>query len=239
MSSIGDLITDAFTEIRVARAGDVLAPEVMADGLSVLNRLFDFWNSKRRALYADQYVDYTLTPSLSPHTIGPGGTFNVTARPVEIEAIALNLGGGVFTPPLNNRSAGWYSALGAPNLTGSIPTDFYYKADWPLGAIYFFTIPTTAYAARVWTRKLLAAVVDTDTFTMPQGYQHAITMRLAVMLAPRYGQTASEDTKTAARMAEAQIFENNDDDPPRLTCDSGIPSASSGGRFDFLTRTPV
>jgi hypothetical protein len=48
---VSDLITDAFTEIRAARAGDVLAPEQMAWGLGKLNRLLDRWNANPRASY--------------------------------------------------------------------------------------------------------------------------------------------------------------------------------------------
>jgi hypothetical protein len=77
----GDLVTEALKEIRAARAGDVPSPDDMADGVSILNRIIDFWNANQRTVYSEDFQDFTLVPSLSPHTIGPTGTFNITQRP--------------------------------------------------------------------------------------------------------------------------------------------------------------
>lgn len=234
MPTIGDLVTSAFTEIRMARAGDVLSPEDMAWGLYVFNRLLDLWNADRRAVYNETFTDVTLTPSLSPHTIGPGGTFVVTQRPVTIEAIAINLGSNLYTPPLNVRDAAWYQAQSAPALTSPLPTDFYFDPAWPLGKIYFWPVPTTAYGVRVWVRGLLAAVLQTDTFTLPPGYQAALELTLAEEIAASCGQTASPSTTRRAKNARATVFGDNDVIPDLITADAGMPRASGGG-FDYRT----
>lgn len=237
--TIGDMVTSALSEIRIARAGDVLAPEAMSRGVYVFNRLVNLWNADHRKGYADLFTDYTLTPSLSPHTIGPGGTFNVTERPVALLDAAVNLGGSPpVLVPIDVQDAAWYKRQAIPGLTMSYPTDVYFQTAWPLGKLYFFPVPTTAYGVRLWTRVSLAAVVDTDTFSLPQGYQAALELTLAEELAPSFGQSLDDDLKTRARMARATVFGNNDDVPRIATCDSGIPSSDSAGAwFDINTRS--
>ena len=75
MPTISEMVTQSFVENRVARAGETLEPENMALGLYVFNRRLDSWNANHRAVYSEQFNDsLTLTPALSPHTIGPSGS---------------------------------------------------------------------------------------------------------------------------------------------------------------------
>lgn len=234
MPTVGDVVTSALTEIRAARAGDVVKPADMTLGIYLLNRLLDLWNADERKVYADRFTDFTLTPSLSPHTIGPSGTFTATVRPVRLLSAAVNLGSGVFTP-LDVRDAEWYASQTVPALTSTFPTDVYYQPEFPLGKLYFWPVPTSALSVRLWTRALLASVVQTDDFSLPPGYQEALELTLAERLAPAFGEGASEETKTAARAARATIFGNNDDVSLKLTSDAPT-SGNGGGWFDYRTR---
>lgn len=241
MASIGDLITGALTEIRVARAGDVVNPEDMALGLYQCNRLLDEWNADRRAVYSENFADFTLTPALNPHTIGPAGVFNTGAtstRPVSIEFISINLGTAaapIFVP-VTMRGDEWYANQPVPAMTNSVPTDAVYSPDWPLGNIYFFGVPTTAYRVRIWSRVLLAAVAQTDTFSLPPGYQTALELTLAENLAPSFGQSVAASTSKRANDARARIFGNNDSVPNLMTRDAGMPGGGSGSGFNWKAR---
>ena len=219
------MVTQAFTEIRVARAGESLEPENMALGIYLVNRLLDQWNASERAVYSEDFNDYTLTAALSPHTIGPSGTFNVTIRPQRILAAAINVGSNIFTP-INLRDAAWYARQSAPAITESVPTDLYYMPDWPLGRLYFYGGPSTAYTVRLWTETLLAAVAQGDTFAMPPGYQTAIELTLAEDLAPSCGQSVGADLARRAREARALIFGLNDPRPHLVTADAGLTTGS-------------
>ena len=222
MPTIGDSIDQAFTEIRVRRAGETLEPENMALGLALYNRLLDQWNANQRAVYSEQFNDsLTLTPALSPHTIGPSGSLNLTVRPNRLFAVQINLGSSVFTD-VNVRDAAWYSEQSTPAISESVPTDVYYKPDWPLGRMYFFGVPSTAYAVRLWYETLLASVAQTDTFSMPPGYQAAIELTLAEELAESLGQSVSAKLERRAREARAIIFGNNDREPRIRTADAGL-----------------
>ena len=222
MPTIGDSIDQAFTEIRVRRAGETLEPENMALGLTLWNRLLDQWNANGRAVYSEVFNDsLTLTPALSPHTIGPSGTLVVSVRPTRLYAVQLNLGSSVFVN-LNVQDSTWYQAQTVPAISESVTTDVYYKPDWPNGRMYFYGVPSTAYAMRLWYETILAAVVQTDTFTMPPGYQTAMELTLAEDLADSLGQSVSVSLERRAREARALIFGNNDKVPRLVTADAGL-----------------
>jgi hypothetical protein len=233
MPTISEVVSSGFTEIRMARAGDVINPEDMTWGLYVLNRILDLWNADTRKVWTSGYTDYTLTPALSPHTIGVGGTFNVTQRPVRLEAAAINLGSNTFTQ-LNVRDAAWYEQQPVPAISTTLPTDVYYEPAWPLGKLYFWGVPSTAYSVRLWTRALLAQVALTDTFSLPPGYQAALELTLAEALASSGGQTPSAMTVQSAKDARAVIFGNNDVSLDAI-CDAGIPCDDRGGGYDYRT----
>lgn len=240
MPTITDILTDALIELRVARAGDVINPDDADVALRIFNRLLDAWNADDRAVYNDTFTDYTLTPSLNPHTIGPGGTFNVTVRPSSLEAAALNLGGSpnVFTP-ITVRDYVWYAGRSVPALTMAVVTDVYYAPDWPLGKLYFFGVPTTAYGVRLWARGILANITDpTIAFSLPPGYQDALTLTLAEWAANAFGQSAGAIASRASE-ARALIFGQNDETPRISTTDSGMPSEGSarGSAFNWMNRS--
>ena len=234
MPTIGDSIDQAFTEIRVRRAGETLEPENMALGLALYNRLLDLWNGDGRAVYSEAFsTALTLTPSLSPHTIGPSGNLDITVRPVRLLSVEINIGSSVYVP-VNVRDAAWYQEQSTPAVTESVPTDVYYKADWPLGRMYFFGVPSTAYGTRIWYHTILVAVAQTDTFSMPPGYQTAIELTLAEDLADSLGQSVSASLARRAREARGLIFGNNDTVPRIVTADAGL---NSGGAQDIDWRT--
>jgi hypothetical protein len=236
MATWTDIITEAFLEIRVARAGDVLSSDLFARGLRVANSIIDQWNAERLRVYADMFVTNTLTPSLQTHTIGPSGTWTQTSRPVSIEGASVLLG-GTDNPktPIVIRDAQWWNDQTVPSVTAAFPTDLYYQPDWPNGSIVFWPIPTTAYQVELWVRMLLSAVTNpTADFSLPPGYQRAIELTLAEALAPGQGQTFSEEQKTAARDAREIAFGNNVVIPNLRTLDAGMPGSRGGG---YLYRT--
>lgn len=230
----------ALAEIRVARAGDVVSPDDQDDALAIFNELLDALNAEERALYTNNITTFTLTPSLQPHTIGLAAntpTFTVTiARPADIKFANLVLTN--VTPnvriPLNLRDEAWWMDQRVRGLTSSIPTDLFYASDWPNGAINLWPVPLTAYGLELNYSTLLAQVAATDTFDLPAGYQQALRLTLAELLAPAFGQTVAQSTKDKARDARARVWGNNDTIPNLCTRDAGMPGGSGGG-WNFMT----
>ncbi len=228
--AVSDLITGALGEIRAARAGDVPSAENMALGLSLLNELFDQMTAADRAPFSVTYTTSTLTPSLNPHLIGPTGssTFVVTERPTEIPALDIVLQTNVrlaVTP--SDRM--WWMGLTAPAVTASVPLNYYYEASWPNGQLFFWPVPSVAYAV-YWQQStsFSSAVTLASTFDMPQGYPRYVRLTLAMMLAPAFNQTPSPETVRGQIEAAAIVYGNNDRIPRLNTRDAGMPGGNRG-----------
>lgn len=233
-------LTAALTEIRVARAGDVVEPDMMDLALVLFNELLDAWNAEQRALYTGQFVTDTLTPALQPHTIGAVAntpTIEVgIARPSQILAanLLITAADGNIRIPLTLRDEEWWMDVRARNITSAIPTDLYYSPDWPNGSIYLWPVPSAAYGIELNIATLLSQMALTDDFSLPPGYLQALRLTTAERLAPSFGQSVSQSTAQAAREARARVFGNNDTIPNLNTRDAGMPGGRSGG-YNFLT----
>jgi hypothetical protein len=231
---VTDFLALTLSEIRVVRGGGSPQPASQDLALSVCNELLDFWAATDRALFSVDFTTYTLTPSLQPHTIGPTGTFVVSRRPVAILDANLVLANNI-TSDLTLRDRVWWGDLTNPTLSSTIPTDLYYEPSWPLGKLNLWPVPLTAYGIMLETRSELSNLAIGDTFNLPQGYQLALRMTLAEMLAPHFNQAFTPDQTRRARDARAQVWGNNDQIPPLNTRDAGMPSGSRGCTYDYRT----
>lgn len=210
--AVNTIVGEAFTELNVLMPGVSIpaAPGQLA--LSKLRQILDNWNAERDKVWAERFLTGTLTPSLSPHTIGPGGTFDQDIRPVSIEGCSLNLNN--TTPnvyvPIDLIDSQIYEALSVPGISTSIPTAVYYETSWPLGNLYFYPIPNTAYGVRFRLRTLLSTDLTlADDLDMPPGYQEALTLTLAEALATPSGRAVPLQTARAAARARGRIGANN------------------------------
>lgn len=230
-----NLCEDAAREIGVFGEGNSLVPADANFMLGVLNRLLDNWNAERAAVYASAFNTFTLTPALSPHTIGPtGATFTMAVRPVSLTSAALILSGGSMPIylPMNIRDNQWWAEQTTPTLSTSIPTDVYYQPDFPLGKLFFWPVPTVAYQVDLETRVLLAQVALTTVLdtVLPPGYRDALTLTVAEQSCRAFGRPVTPDLMASAAKSRARIFANNDVTPNLVTQDSGMPS----GRGSYL-----
>lgn len=232
------ICSDALIEIGALAAGETATPEDLDLALGKVNRLFDNWNAERCAVFADVFTTFTITPSLSPHTIGPTGTFVVTQRPMEIPDGGAGLVLVASNPdvriPITVRDAQWWAGQSVKALTSAIPTDLYYEPTWPNGNLFLWPVPTVANGLELQLRTLLAAITLDTTFSLPPGYRDAITLTLAESLVSPLG-AASKVAPTLpadATKARARIFGANDVTPRIATQDAGMPT-NRGPRATF------
>lgn len=246
--SVNDFVRLALVENRVARAGDTVNPDDMADALLIFNELLDQWNAGGRTLYSKSFSTVTLTPSLQPHTIGLAAnspTFSVSVgRPKRILNANIILSGNIRAPQgglsildeqqWNAISAG--AAAGqAVTITSSIPLALWYKTGWPNGSIYLWPVPSAANGLELETETLLASVSLSDTFDLPYGYQAALRLTLAERLASAFGQQVLPSTARAAQEARMAVFGNNDPIPLAVP-DGGVPMGGTRrGGFNYMT----
>lgn len=242
--AVQTIITGAAKELNAISSGEAMQPEMLVDGLELLNLIFDDWNANPDAMiYADVFSTYALSPNTQPHTIGSGGTWNTPQPPTEIKGIQVILSGGTPNPYvyLRPRDARWWQQRPSPTVTNSYPSDFYYDPTWdptsatPRGSVYLWPVPTTAYNVQVWTRQILAAVTANQVIGLPPGYAYAMRMVLAQRWYSGLRKPWTPKQEQQATDAEALIRSSNNTDSVRIsTRDAGMPGSGGGGLPNFM-----
>jgi hypothetical protein len=245
-----DIITAALMELNSIGAEETIAAADAAWGLSKLQRLIDQFNARRAMIYNVNFALYTLTPNHAPHTIGPGGDFDVPLRPTRLVGANLVLtNGGTSTDlPLYIGDDAWWDSIRIKNLTSSLCTGVYYSPDTPLGNLNFWPIPTAANQVRLETWVNLTQAVNLQTaLAMPQGYWDGLVLSLAKQLAPSFGAAALAIVGSGVfadnyRMAMKALQGSNLASPRINNNQAGMPGKSKIGSgkpdFNFLTGEP-
>ncbi len=239
-----DIIQSAAYEIGAFAPGEPVPAEDANWALELLQRQIDLWNAKRGLIYAVEFDLFTLTPNLAPHTIGPTGTFNTGAaqnyRPVRVSSASFVLNSGSANPvdvPISMRSREWWAANPLKSMTTAIITDCYYEPSSPNGTLNFFPVCNTAGQVRLELWSSLAQALELTTkIGLVQGYWEALVTTLALGLCPSYSRQPSEVLIARQATAFKAIFENNDP-PPRIETNSGMPGGAAAGQpdYNFLT----
>ena len=235
-----DIITAAMMELGILASNEVPSAADAQWGLTKLQRLIDRYNARLPMIYNVNFTIFTMPAGSNPFTIGPGATFDVNQRPVNIPSIGLILQG---TPgveiPMNNRDQDWWANNRIKALTSTFPTDYYYSPDWLVqsdgsqwGQIFFWPEPTSSFQINLQSRQVLGEYgAVTADFTMPPAYWDLIVYELAISLAPSFGKQPDQ-ILVAGRQAALKAVQVNNISSPRLASDS--PSqTSSGSRPDF------
>ena len=237
-----DILRNALLEAGRIDIYDSPPPEETQFCLSKLNDLLDMWAGLKRYAWSMQFPLFTLQAGLSPHTIGPTGTFVTPFRPVRIENwdLLFPSTGQPIDLPRRIRDDNWWWRQRVKTLTNNIPTDLYYQPTWPNGTLNFWPIPNTSLQVRLETWVSLGQIqsVNTDlTTALPFGYTRALTLTLAEELSgPR-----SNDPKLAkmAQEARSNLQSNNIKSPRIASLDAGMPGSHKGDEFNWATGEPV
>jgi hypothetical protein len=246
---VSELVRSALLEINAIQADETPSAADAAWGQEKLQRLIDQYNARRPLIYNVNFATFTLQANHSPHTIGPGGDFDVAVRPVELVAAALVLvNGGTQTdlPLYLGDDAWWAYQVQIKNLISTLPTGVYYSPDTPLGQLFFWPIPTVTNLVRLETWVGLAQAVNQGTrIAMPQGYWDALVLSLAKTLAPSFGAAALAIVSSPIfldnwKVAMNAIEGNNQQSPRSSNIQSGMPNKNPASRpgFNFLTGKP-
>jgi hypothetical protein len=234
-----DVIMQAMQEIGVLDPNETPTGPEGATGLLKLNRMLDSWNADGRYVYATVFQNFTITPNLQPHTIGPSGTFAVNQRPTQLLAANIILNSGspqAVRQPVQVRDEDWWASKSSYAVVSTFPTDVYYSADWPNGSLYLWPVPNTAYPLELEFLTVLEELQLNSAFCMPPGYMDAVVYSLAIALCPSFSVAPSQALMLLASKAIARIQGLNVTSPRIGTRDAGVPS---GGKarpsFNWLT----
>ncbi len=225
MASVADVVRRSLRLLGVLAAGETPKAEELADALVDLNVLLDTWANQRLAVFGTRRNEYTLTPNLSPHTVGPGGTFPysfpfsfggngaITApRPLRDVRAGIIRAGQTVETPLRMLTDEEYQYIADKTMTGEVPRQLWIEQTFPLANFWFWPVPTTAATLVLYTWSRISALTAADAFSLPEGYENALGHALALQLAPGYGVQVSQDLKDNAAEAVAAIKLTNSPD---------------------------
>lgn len=242
-TTAGQLIASALQEIGVLGASDVASAADSAYGLTKLNARYDEWASEQAFAYNVNFTLYTLVPNVNYQTIGPGGYFNVPIRPMRIESATIRVPDNVDIPVrVYNGAAGdqWWANQQVKQVTSSVPIALYYSPDWPIGNLYYWPVPTTAYGTLLETWVLLQSVASLATqINLPPGYWNAIMLTLAEDLCGPFGKQPPAYLAPKAKRAREALQSNNLKSPVTSTADSGMRNtARPSADFNWISGMP-
>lgn len=212
MATALDLIKGAMRLIGAIESGETPSSEESSDGLSALNAMLDAWSVERLMVYQILQEPFSLSAGTASYTIGSGGTWN-TARPVRIDSAFIRDSDGLDYP-IEIITKDRYDAI-ADKTTQSRPEWLYYYTAYPLGTIYWYSVPDATYTAYLnsWKQLQSFAGLATD-LALPPGYERAIKYNLALEIAPEYNRMPSavvvevaNESKAALKSANAPVVE--------------------------------
>ncbi len=213
MASAADIIRRSLKLLGVLGAGESPAAEDQADGLIDLNAMLDTWANERRFIFGNRRATYTLTPNLSPHTVGEGGTFPYTfpfgmggggaidaPRPLQKPSgVGVIRVGQTVELPLRLLTDDEYQLVPDKTLTDEVPRWLWIEQTFPLANFWFWPVPTSAATVVFYTWSRIAQFNIADQVSLPAGYEDALVHGLALKIAPGYGvQPAAQLQQNAA-----------------------------------------
>lgn len=197
--------------MRVAGIGEgaaALDAEDAQIGLDALNQLLEDWSTQNLAIYNEESVVYSLVAGQATYTIGPGGDFVVTARPIQISSIYVRYNSIDY--PVTQITLEDYKLIPYKSQQGPIPAAFVYDAGFPLGTLVFWMVPNQVVTINVTTNQQLTqlALLST-TLSLPQGYFRSLKYNLAVDLCAEYNRDCPPGVEKIAIKSLANLKRAN------------------------------
>ena len=221
MTTPNDIIALALKTAGVLGVGQTAEAEDVNDAFTITNFMISQWNRKRWLIYHLVDVSITSTGAQS-YTVGPGGDINVSVRPDRLEAAFFRQ----LVPSQPNmidysleiiEARETYNNVALKTLV-SFPSYIFYDAQYPLGTIYPWPIPSaTIYAVHLTLKEVLANFTSlAQDIILPAEYFAAILYNLAVRLRPMY-QLPPDPSITSLAKDALNVIRNANTQIPRLT----------------------
>jgi hypothetical protein len=235
-----ELVSSALTELNVVGQGETALAGDSSWALEKLQRLIDRVNAREAMIYNVNFNLFTLIANHAPHTIGPGGNFQMAQRPVKVVsgAVVITSGGSPIDIPMAVRDDDWWAAQKVKSLTSTFPTSVYYSPDTPLGSLNFWPIATQQNQVRLETWVNLTQAVDlTTALAMPPAYWDYMVLTLARDISSSYGPPAvavvSGPAFMAAHREATKAVQGNNQESPRMSTAEAGQTSRRGKRADF------
>ncbi len=178
---------------RAYRICHIVSPTSDQDSFALLalNALLALWSAKGLMIPFLTDDNHTLSAGTASYTIGSSGTIN-TARPIKIVEAYIQDSASVDYPVETNMTLDEYNRI-ADKSAQSRPTRLYYDPEYPLGKIYLDPNPDAAYELYISSLKQLPSFASISaTMVLPAEYEKALSLSLAVDLAPELNVVLSQ-----------------------------------------------
>lgn len=225
--TVAELIRRSMKDLGVLAAEETPSAAEQSDALETLNDMLDSWAGERLVLFATLRSTHALTPSLNPHTIGDGGTFDTT-RPVRIDRASITPAGasGAERDLDILSDAEWQATQGKDSV--GTPTALWVESAHPLMKLWLNPIPSVADTLVLYTWQQLGRFASVnDDVDFPPGYARAFRANLAVELAPTFGVAVSGELGTIAADSKTMLKRLNHK-PNYASCDLAVLGTGRG-----------
>jgi hypothetical protein len=201
------LIEGALRLIDQLKPGYTASSTDLATCLDALNQMLTAWSAEGLMLYSIAEDNVAITPGSTFYTWGTGGNINTT-RPVKIRSAHHKV--GQITMPVRLITVEeWDKIVDRDSVTALFADVIYADGGYPLLKIYPWPKPTggTLYLHSL---KPLTAFAQLSTpVDLPPGYEHALRMNLAVLLAPEFRRPIDPTLPPQAAAAKAALGQIN------------------------------
>ena len=232
-----DLINMALRAAGLLGTGQTAPAEMSNQALTSLNMLIEQWAAKRWLSFRTTNLTLTSTGA-SSYTVGPGGDFNISARPQSVEAAFFSQNMGtpqqIDTPIEVLRAREDYNAIALKGVT-SVSRSVFYDNAMPLGTAYFWPIPTSSRYSMTLTVKAPLTTVSNILADMglPPEFDEALVYNLAVRLRTLYQMAADPAIVMLAKASLGTIRAANTQ-ISKLRMPTGL---TGPGRFNIYSGT--
>lgn len=178
------IIRPALRKIGAIDALEQPNAEQTAVALECLNGIIDTWQVSTAMATNNNEYTVTLAANSPTMTIGPGLTVDAP-RPFKIESAYARLQN--VDRPIQVADKAQYDAVNLKNMGTSWPELVWYDGNYPTGNLHFWPLVNTATEIHITLLNYLTLWAKaTDRQYLPQGYRRALTLCLAVEVAPEF-----------------------------------------------------
>jgi hypothetical protein len=194
MATVTQLIDSALRLIGVIDSGETPATAERDDAFAALNQLLANWSAAAVPVYQ---VARDVIP------LSGAASYTIAVRPVKLKSAHVT-SAGVSMPVEIVTSERW-SRFKDRTRTGLFADELYWDGAYPNGMLSLWPNPTAGSLEVYSIKPLTQFASQSETINLPPGYEHALRLGLASMLAPEYGAVLSPELEKNAAEAKTSI----------------------------------
>jgi hypothetical protein len=215
MALVSDLLNQAFLDLGAIAPGDSNTTLELSDAFLRLNQLIKSWSTEQLTVPSMTHQSFAVTAGTDAYTLGPAGTLVTALRVLRVTGASSRQGN--FRSAMHVMSFEQFAATIEDPMSSATVLAKVLAADgaFPLINLRVYPMPATGPGA-LWLdfwSAIPAFVAQTDAITLPEGWERALHLNLAVDLYPQYGRTGGIDPSLLglAQASKASLVKLNAD----------------------------